>query len=159
MHQGDPGNPWAWKICVVGDYTTRNECLLLGLNVLYWQTDIDLGDRCLYHSAFSCPVMRRELDTPMRLKCGHVISQEAQAALRQGSRWVQIVVVPDTWLYLFGWEVCFGRFCRAGMYVVCTLYAVRFLTFLVCVELESPLLPMYCECTYFELFEECFFLK
>eukprot|EP00117_Sycon_ciliatum_P049165 scpid93716/ scgid34901/ Protein RMD5 homolog A len=48
--------------------------------------EVDLGDRCLFHSLFACPILRRENTEPMRLRCGHVISKEAEDKLRAGMR-------------------------------------------------------------------------
>lgn len=42
--------------------------------------EIDLGAECMFHSVFACPILRQQCtDTnpPVRLICGHVISQDA----------------------------------------------------------------------------------
>jgi hypothetical protein len=42
--------------------------------------EIDLGPNCRYHSVFTCPILRQQstdLNPPMRLVCGHVISKDA----------------------------------------------------------------------------------
>lgn len=47
---------------------------------LYLQIEIDLGQENRYHSVFACPILRQQstdLNPPMRLVCGHVISRDA----------------------------------------------------------------------------------
>ncbi len=42
--------------------------------------EIDLGQTCRFHSVFTCPILRQQstdLNPPMRLVCGHVISKDA----------------------------------------------------------------------------------
>lgn len=42
--------------------------------------EIDLGRKLLFHSTFSCPILKQqttESNPPMRLVCGHVISRDA----------------------------------------------------------------------------------
>lgn len=42
--------------------------------------EIDIGPNCRYHSVFACPILRQQstdLNPPMKLVCGHVISKDA----------------------------------------------------------------------------------
>jgi hypothetical protein len=50
--------------------------------------EIELGRSKQFHSIFACPIPRQqssELNPPMRLVCGHVISKEALQKLAQGT--------------------------------------------------------------------------
>lgn len=50
------------------------------INVYLLQIEIDVGSDHQYHSVFACPILRQqssELNPPMRLVCGHVISRDA----------------------------------------------------------------------------------
>ncbi|KAF5276027.1 hypothetical protein FQA39_LY00823 [Lamprigera yunnana] len=51
--------------------------------------EIDLGTDKHYHSMFACPILRQqstELNPPMRLLCGHVISRDALTKLSNGNK-------------------------------------------------------------------------
>ena len=42
--------------------------------------EIDVGQEYRYHSVFACPILRQQttdLNPPMKLVCGHVISKDA----------------------------------------------------------------------------------
>lgn len=50
--------------------------------------EIDLGGKLQFHSTFSCPILKQqstESNPPMRLACGHVISQDALHKLSNSS--------------------------------------------------------------------------
>lgn len=51
--------------------------------------EIDLDASCLYHSVFSCPILRQQstdLNPPMKLVCGHVISKDALNKLNSNGK-------------------------------------------------------------------------
>nr|CAH7735717.1 unnamed protein product [Callosobruchus chinensis] len=51
--------------------------------------EIDLGNENKYHSMFACPILRQQstqLNPPMRLVCGHVISRDALNKLCNGNK-------------------------------------------------------------------------
>ncbi|XP_064602165.1 E3 ubiquitin-protein ligase RMND5A-like [Liolophura sinensis] len=51
--------------------------------------EIDLGSEYRFHSIFACPILRQqssENNPPVRLMCGHVISQDALTKLANGSK-------------------------------------------------------------------------
>lgn len=51
--------------------------------------EIDLGNDSRYHSMFACPILRQQstdINPPMRLVCGHVISRDALNKLCNGSK-------------------------------------------------------------------------
>ncbi|MGH0175316.1 UNVERIFIED_CONTAM: hypothetical protein FKN15_068414 [Acipenser sinensis] len=99
-------NQWA-DIC---DIFTRDACALLGLSVesplsVRWggfqsssplaghfhcsRIEVDLGQKCWYHSVFACPILRQqttENNPPMKLLCGHIISRDALNKMMSGSK-------------------------------------------------------------------------
>ncbi|KAL5017184.1 hypothetical protein ScPMuIL_006773 [Solemya velum] len=51
--------------------------------------EIDLGEEYRYHSIFACPILRQQsndINPPMRLICGHVISKDALNKLSNGTK-------------------------------------------------------------------------
>ncbi|VEN42587.1 unnamed protein product [Callosobruchus maculatus] len=51
--------------------------------------EIDLGNENKYHSMFACPILRQQstqVNPPMRLVCGHVISRDALNKLCNGNK-------------------------------------------------------------------------
>ncbi|KAK2187650.1 hypothetical protein NP493_158g01008 [Ridgeia piscesae] len=51
--------------------------------------EINLGKECRFHSIFACPILRQQsssLNPPVRLVCGHVISQDALHKLANGNK-------------------------------------------------------------------------
>lgn len=51
--------------------------------------EIKLDDALRFHSVFACPILRQETtdsNPPMRLSCGHAISQDALTRLVSGSK-------------------------------------------------------------------------
>lgn len=56
------------------------------INIFVFQVEVEGGG---HHSVFACPILRQqgsEQNPPMRLLCGHVISQDALNKLCQGIR-------------------------------------------------------------------------
>lgn len=65
------------KNMVSGVWSGRNELPI----------EIDLGTEYRYHSTFTCPILKQpstDLNPPMKLKCGHVISKDAMHKLTRG---------------------------------------------------------------------------
>lgn len=53
--------------------------------------EIDIGPNCRYHSVFTCPILRQQstdLNPPMKLICGHVISKDALNKLNSTGKYV-----------------------------------------------------------------------
>ncbi|XP_031549571.1 E3 ubiquitin-protein ligase RMND5A-like [Actinia tenebrosa] len=51
--------------------------------------EVDLGHQYRYHSIFACPILRQQCsdsNPPVRLTCGHVISQDALYKLTNGNK-------------------------------------------------------------------------
>lgn len=51
--------------------------------------EIDLGRKCQFHSIFACPILKQQssdVNPPMRLVCGHVISRDALQKLTNGAK-------------------------------------------------------------------------
>lgn len=55
--------------------------------------EIDIGPNCRYHSVFTCPILRQQstdLNPPMRLICGHVISKDSLNKLNSSTKYVKL---------------------------------------------------------------------
>lgn len=55
--------------------------------------EIDIGPNSRYHSVFACPILRQQstdLNPPMKLICGHVISKDALTKLNTTGKYVKL---------------------------------------------------------------------